>query len=368
MKAMGAVKAVADTHVHGKSPAGERGARKSAEGPAHKAPCAAAPSAASVAPAHSADHAGERFHHHHSHAPGSRHVAGHHLLQVEDLVVEFASAAGRTRPIDGLNVSVHAGEVVALAGPSGAGKTLLADALLGMYAPGAEVRGTIFFDGVRQTAESLRRLRGREVALVPQGVSSLDPLMRVGRQVGGDAARRAELFARYRLDASVERLYPFELSGGMARRVLLICALMSDPRLLVADEPTTGLDLELAVRAAEDLRAFADDGGGVLLITHDIELALRVADRIAVFTDGAVVEETDVAGFSSPETLLHPFSRRLWHALPAHGFRDVGDAGEGAAPTGNPDADTEGAASAKPQFGGEGASAGASTAGEEVWA
>ena len=347
MKVMGSVKAEADVHVHahGESPAGEEAA--------HKAPCAAVPSAASAASAHSADHAGERFHHHHSHAPGSRHVAGHHLLQVEDLVVEFASAAGRTRPIDSLNVSVHAGEVVALAGPSGAGKTLLADALLGMYAPGAEVRGTIFFDGVRQTAESLRRLRGREVALVPQGVSSLDPLMRVGRQVGGDVARRAELFTRYRLDASVERLYPFELSGGMARRVLLICALMSDPRLLVADEPTTGLDLELAVRAAEDLRAFADGGGGVLLITHDIELALRVADRIAVFADGAVVEETDVAGFSSPNTLSHPFSRRLWHALPAHGFRDVGDAGEGAAP-------------AKPQLDGEGVPAGASPAGEKV--
>ena len=347
MKVMGSVKAEADVHVHahGESPAGEEAA--------HKAPCAAVPSAASAASAHSADHAGERFHHHHSHAPGSRHVAGHHLLQVEDLVVEFASAAGRTRPIDSLNVSVHAGEVVALAGPSGAGKTLLADALLGMYAPGAEVRGTIFFDGVRQTAESLRRLRGREVALVPQGVSSLDPLMRVGRQVGGDVARRAELFARYRLDASVERLYPFELSGGMARRVLLICALMSDPRLLVADEPTTGLDLELAVRAAEDLRAFADGGGGVLLITHDIELALRVADRIAVFADGAVVEETDVAGFSSPNTLSHPFSRRLWHALPAHGFRDVGDVVEGAAP-------------AKPQLDGEGVPAGASPAGEKV--
>ncbi len=332
MKAMKTVEDTADTHVHDGDCAGEEDAHKAVEGAAYKASCAAAPSAAPAASAHSADHAGERFHHHHSHAPGSRHVAGHHLLQVEDLVVEFASAAGRTRPIDGLNVSVHAGEVVALAGPSGAGKTLLADALLGMYAPSAEVRGTIFFDGARQTAESLRRLRGREVALVPQGVSSLDPLMRVGRQVGGDAARRTELFTRYRLDASVERLYPFELSGGMARRVLLICALMSDPRLLVADEPTTGLDLELAVRATEDLRAFADGGGGVLLITHDIELALRVADRIAVFTDGRVVEETDVAGFSSPDTLSHPFSRRLWHALPAHGFRDVGDAGKGVSP------------------------------------
>ncbi len=314
---MGSVKAVAGVK-----------SAKDAANVANAADAAGAANAVNVtdaagAHAHSADHAGERFHHHHTHTPDSRHVAGHHLLQVEDLVVEFA--AGGTRPIDGLNVSVHVGEIVALVGPSGAGKTLLADALLGMYAPGASVRGTIFFDGAAQTADSLRRLRGREVALVPQGVSSLDPLMRVGRQIGGDMARRAELFARYRLEQGVERLYPFELSGGMARRVLLICALMSDPRLLVADEPTTGLDLELAVRAMEDLRAFADAGGGVLLITHDVELALRVADRIAVFTDGRVVEETDVAGFASPDTLAHPFSRRLWHALPAHGFRDVGE-------------------------------------------
>ncbi len=314
---------------------------------------------------HSDDHAGERFHHHHSHAPGSRHVAGHHLLQVEHLLVEFSGVGKEepSRPIDDLSISVHVGEIVALVGPSGAGKTLLADALLGMYAPDALVRGTIFYDGAAQTAESLRRLRGREIALVPQGVSSLDPLMRVGKQVGGDKARRARLFARYRLDAGVERLYPFELSGGMARRVLLICALMSDPRLLIADEPTTGLDLGLAVRAMDDFRAFADGGGSVLLITHDIELALRVADRIAIFAGGTVVEETDVAGFASPDTLAHPFSRRLWYALPAHGFRDVacgeGDAAAGsggkAGLAGCPGADEgEGAPSAGARPGDEG--------------
>ena len=92
------------------------------------------------------------------------------------------------------------------------------------------------------------------------------------------------------------------------------------PRLIIADEPTPGLDLDLAVRAMDDFRAFADEGGGVLLITHDIELVLRVADRIAVFKGGTVVEETAVANFASPELLRHPFSRALWHALPEHGF------------------------------------------------
>ena len=88
----------------------------------------------------------------------------------------------------------------------------------------------------------------------------------------------------------------------------------------MADEPTPGLDLDLACKALADLRAFADEGGGVMLITHDIELALRVADRVAVFQDGTVVEETSVESFNSSDTLRHPFSRQLWHALPEHEF------------------------------------------------
>ena len=128
------------------------------------------------------------------------------------------------------------------------------------------------------------------------------------------------MFARYGLAEEVARLYPHELSGGMARRVLLCCALMDAPKLIIADEPTPGLDLSLAQAALADFRAFADAGGGVMLITHDIELALTVADRVAVFRDGTVVEETSVAAFASPDTLDHPFTRQLWHALPEHGF------------------------------------------------
>ena len=109
----------------------------------------------------------------------------------------------------------------------------------------------------------------------------------------------------------------------MARRVLLASALVGDPRFIVADEPTPGLDLDLAARALDDLRAFADAGGGVLLITHDIELALRVADRIAVFKDGAVIAETSVDSFDDPSKLRAPFSRELWHALPSNGFEAI---------------------------------------------
>ena len=282
-------------------------------------------------------HAGQPTHHHHSHAAHSVHAGGHHLLQLDDVSVGFERYAGRgvlapreTRfVVEHLSLSLHEGEILALVGASGSGKTLIADTIMGLFAANAQVTGHVWFDGDAMDERSLTPLRGNRIAFVPQSVESLDPLQRVGRQIERLAqgmtkqearARRRELFARYRLDEETARCYPFELSGGMARRVLLIGALMNRPRVIVADEPTPGLDMELAVRAMDDFRAFANDGGGVLLITHDIELALRVADRIAVFKNGTVVEETAVASFASPDLLQHPFSKALWHALPEHGM------------------------------------------------
>lgn len=286
-----------------------------------------------------AAHGDAERHHHHTHGAASHHPGGHHLLTVEHLSVSFSmydpsapffrARRVESRVINDLSLSVHQGEILAVVGASGSGKTLLADAILGLYEPNAQVTGSIWFNGEPQDAASLAALRGHGISLVPQSVSNLDPLMRVGDQIVGAArgperrrrqARMRALMAAYGLDPAVERLYPHELSGGMARRVLLLCALMDQPRLIVADEPTPGLDLDLAVRAVSDLRRFADQGGGVLLITHDIELALRVADRVAVFRDGAVVEETARENFSAPELLEHPFSRALWHAMPEHGF------------------------------------------------
>lgn len=282
-------------------------------------------------------HAGQPTHHHHSHAAHSVHAGGHHLLQLDDVSVGFERYAGRgvlapreTRfVVEHLSLSLHEGEILALVGASGSGKTLIADTIMGLFAANAQVTGRVWFDGTAMDERSLAPLRGNRIAFVPQSVESLDPLQRVGRQIERLAqgmtkqearARRRELFARYRLDEEAARRYPFELSGGMARRVLLIGATMNRPRVIVADEPTPGLDMELAVRAMDDFRTFADEGGGVLLITHDIELALRVADRIAVFENGTVVEETAVTSFASPDLLQHPFSKALWHALPEHGM------------------------------------------------
>lgn len=281
-------------------------------------------------------------HHSHSHAHISRHEQGYHLLQVEDLSIGFRmydtadssffrAKQRETAVIKNLSLSVHFGEILAIIGASGAGKTLLADAIMGMFEPNAIVKGTIWFKGEQQNEASLSQLRGKEIALVPQSTNYLDPLMKVGTQVRGfkpgekgDKAARAkkqrELFAHYQLDERVDDLYPFEISGGMARRVLLASALIDNPDLIIADEPTPGLDLDLAVKAMDDFKELADQGKGVLLITHDIELALRVADRVAVFKDGTVIEETAVANFASPDLLEHPFTKELWHALPEHDF------------------------------------------------
>ncbi len=279
-------------------------------------------------------------HHHHSHAYDSKHEQGHHLLQVEDLSIAFrmyddeasffTAKQHEVEVISNLSISVHVGEIVALVGASGSGKTLLADAVMGLFEPNATVRGRIWFEGELQDANSLAQVRGQSIAFVPQSIESLNPLIKVGRQVEGFShaqasreervCKRKELFARYGLPVQTGHLYPHQLSGGMARRVLLCCALMDDPKLIVADEPTPGLDLELAVKALDDFRSFADAGGGVLLITHDIELALKVADRVAVCKEGTVVEETAVENFASPELLHHPFTKALWHALPEHDF------------------------------------------------
>lgn len=285
-------------------------------------------------------HGAAEYHHHHTHAEDSQHVGSHHLLTVEHLTVTYRMYDPRARfwlprrvhhnVLRGLTLSVHEGEILALVGASGSGKSVLADALMGLFDANAVASGEMWFDGSLVTPGDLGNLRGHGISLVPQGVSSLDPLMRVGEQVRGEArgadrrarkedarrrmVRQRELFEAYGLASEVERMYPHELSGGMARRVLLMCALMEEPRLLIADEPTPGMDDESAAVAAHDLRAFAQDGGGVLLITHDLDFALSIADRLAVFREGAIVEETSVSAFRRAETLRDPYARELSRA------------------------------------------------------
>jgi len=253
------------------------------------------------------------------------------VLDIRDLTISFSQYEQGLRRIElevihNLNVTVNPGEVVAVVGSSGSGKSLLAHAVLGLLPSNCNASGYVYFNGELMDAKRIEEVRGSEIVLVPQSVTYLDPLEKVGRQVRRESKdeavinRQQELFDYYGLEEKTEQLYPFELSGGMARRVLLTSSMMANPRLIIADEPTPGLHLEAAKKAMQHFRDFADEGHGVLLITHDIELALEVADRIAVFYAGTTLEEALVSDFTSMDKLRHPYTQALWRALPQNGF------------------------------------------------
>ncbi len=254
------------------------------------------------------------------------------LLEVENLSVAFRQYNKGLQQMDlkvisSLNAAVKKGEILAIVGSSGSGKSLLAHAILGILPKNATVTGSIKYMGNELTTKDQERLRGQEIVLVPQSVNFLDPLMKVGKQVRTsvrnenpvEAQRR--VFERYQLKQSVEGMYPFQLSGGMSRRILVSTAMVSGAKLVIADEPTPGLDPKIVDEALLHFKGLAESGCGVILITHDIETALKVADNIAVFYAGTTVEVAPVADFSGTgQDLRHPYSRALWRALPQNEF------------------------------------------------
>lgn len=228
-----------------------------------------------------------------------------------------------------LDIEVRRGEVAAIVGSSGSGKSLLAHGVMGVLPYNARMGGSIQYLGEELTRERITKLRGKEIVMVPQSISSLDPLMKIGPQIRKgrkDPKTREKLkavFRHYGLEEKTEDLYPFELSGGMSRRVLISMAMMEEPRLVIADEPTPGLDRKTAKRAMENFRNLADMGAAVLVITHDLELAMETADRISVFYGGTTIEEARAEDFQREESLRHPYTRALWRAMPGHGFQFI---------------------------------------------
>ncbi len=235
--------------------------------------------------------------------------------------------------ITDLDFDVQAGEVVAIVGASGSGKSLLAHALLGILPENATVSGTMQFQSERLTPERCRALRGKEIVLIPQSVGYLDPLMSVGKQVqrvaqlAGRSKKEAiaqvnQTFARYDLPTTTRERYPFQLSGGMARRVLVSTAVVTQAQLVIADEPTPGLHPDVVKETLSHLQELAREGRGVILITHDIEAALQIADRVAVFYAGTTVEIAAAQDFSAGN-LRHPYTQALWRSLPQNEFVPV---------------------------------------------
>ncbi|WP_195339960.1 ATP-binding cassette domain-containing protein [Fusobacterium sp. 1001295B_180824_G3] len=223
-----------------------------------------------------------------------------------------------------LNVTIKKGEILAIAGSSGSGKSLMAHAILGILPKNAVVYAEIKFKNEIADENRLSQLRGKEITFVPQSIAYLDPLMTIEDQLMRKNINRQDFFKVMdtlgftRSDLSK---YPFQLSGGMARRVLIANTILSKADLIIADEPTPGLSLDLAVEVLNHFRNMANDGKGILLISHDIDLVCNVADRMAIFYGGHILETLNTKDFLKGEKYIkHPLTKAFWKALPQNDF------------------------------------------------
>lgn len=258
----------------------------------------------------------------------------HPLLRVEDLTVEFQTDTHRFRVVEGLSLSIAAGETVGLVGESGSGKTVTALAILRLIDPRAEiVAGHIWLQGedlVRKTEAEMRLIRGRKIAMIFQEpMTALNPSYTVGEQVAevyryqlrtsrAEAKRRAlDMFERVKLASprTIYGKYAHELSGGMRQRVMIAAALACKPDLLIADEPTTALDVSIQAQILallQDLQA--EMGMAVLFVSHNLEVVAELCNRVAVIYAGNLVEVAAVDTlFRRP---AHPYTGGLLRSIP----------------------------------------------------
>ncbi|GAB4210989.1 MAG: ABC transporter ATP-binding protein [Sandaracinaceae bacterium] len=271
------------------------------------------------------------------------------VLRVRDLATTFETDLGDLRAIEGVSFDLYVGRTLCLVGESGCGKSVTALSVMGLLPDRAFVSEGAVYLGVANVAEGaidltrlseteLGRVRGRHVAMIFQDpTSALNPVHTLGDQIAeglmhhlalsktAARARAAELLAKVGIPAPAERLdaYPHQISGGMRQRVMIAMAIACGPRVLVADEPTTALDVTIQAQVLELLRTLRDETGmAVLLITHDLGVVAEVADEVAVMYAGRIVERAPVRVlFNSPR---HPYTRALLRSMPSRAFR-IGD-------------------------------------------
>jgi len=254
------------------------------------------------------------------------------LLRVQDLNVRLGAVAA----VSDLSFDVWRGEFLGIVGESGSGKSVTAKAILGLLPKKAEVSGSVQLEGeelLGASPETMRRIRGNRIGLVFQdALAALDPVYTIGDQLvealqahtdlSRKAAREraADLLAEVRIPKPVERLdaYPHQLSGGQRQRVIIAAALIAEPDLIIADEPTTALDVTVQKQVLDLLAEVSQRrGASVILVTHDLGVVAQTCDRVATFYGGLLVEEADVLSlFEKPR---HPYTRALLRSVPRLG-------------------------------------------------
>ena len=257
-----------------------------------------------------------------------------HLLEVKDLRTHFPTRAGLVRAVDGVSFHLDRGELLGLVGESGCGKSITALSVMRLIAPpGKIVSGEILFDGkdlLKLSDSEMRQMRGDDIGMIFQDpMTSLNPVYTIGEQIAEALRLHQKLSRKQAKQAAIEAMrevaipdparrvddYPHQLSGGMRQRVMIAMALACNPKLLIADEPTTALDVTIQAQILElldELRKQRDLA--VLLITHDLGVVAEVADRVAVMYTGRIVEESPVGElFARPK---HPYTEGLLRSVP----------------------------------------------------
>jgi peptide/nickel transport system ATP-binding protein len=252
-------------------------------------------------------------------------------MSVESLEITYMALGGRIKAVDGISFSLEQGEWMTVVGESGSGKSTLAYAIMRLVPPPGKITGgKIVFDGMNLLEldkEKLRKIRGKEIAMVFQDpMTSLDPLRRVGDQAAElfvehegldmeEAKKRAEeAMKSVRLPQHVLNSYPHQLSGGQRQRVMIAMAMSLRPKLLIADEPTTALDVLVQEGIMELLNSMKEEGTSILLITHDLSLAANWSDRIMVMYAGRLAELGNTEDLV--ERPLHPYTKGLLDSVP----------------------------------------------------
>ena len=264
-----------------------------------------------------------------------------HLLEVNNLTTAFSGDYGTNISVDHIHFNVNEGEVVCIVGESGCGKSVTSLSIMGLLGRGgAVIDGSVLFDGkdlLKMTEKELDQIRGNQITMIFQDpLTSLNPVFTVGNQITESIRAHMHLSkeeARKRAEGLLERVgmpdpkgimkkYPHTLSGGMRQRVMIAMALSCNPRLLIADEPTTALDVTIQAQIMELLRELQKETGmSMILITHDIGLVANMADRVLVMYEGQIIEEAPVAElFKNPR---HPYTRALLDTVPT--IRDGAD-------------------------------------------